>query len=419
MEIRSEKECIVTPLGRGLDDTDQILTAISQCGIGGKITFTEGNFNITRKMNWELRCAKVDLFGFLNFVPDVEFWLNKSNTYQVVFIQSQSSWFVVTGNDFEINAHNTGGIQGNGQVWWNYFTNHTRAGGDGRPIALTVFNATRGVVKNFLIESQPFWCNTVAESKDIVYDGMKCNATNTNAEFAGMKHSSSIVPNTDGIDTYRSDNIKLLNWDITNGDDCLVSLRNFSNPNSSNLFIKNVTCRGGNGITFGSLGQYFNLSDNVENVFMEDLTMVRLPSSVQPNMITGVYFKTFTGEIVGTPPVNGGGGTGLVQNVTVRNVHVDQVEFPVQLYQINGGNSSQTPSTLTFRGLHFKNWRGNVTGDTLVDLLCSPAVNCTDITFDNFNISTANNSMPQYFCQNVTSITGLDGSFNTYILNPV
>lgn len=32
----------------------------------------------------------------------------------------------------------------------------------------------------------------------------------------------SLVPNTDGIDTYRSDNISLLNWDITCGDDCLA-----------------------------------------------------------------------------------------------------------------------------------------------------------------------------------------------------
>lgn len=32
----------------------------------------------------------------------------------------------------------------------------------------------------------------------------------------------SLVPNTDGIDTYRSDNVALLNWDITCGDDCLA-----------------------------------------------------------------------------------------------------------------------------------------------------------------------------------------------------
>ena len=31
----------------------------------------------------------------------------------MVLIQHQASWFVVSGNDFVINAFNTGGIQGN------------------------------------------------------------------------------------------------------------------------------------------------------------------------------------------------------------------------------------------------------------------------------------------------------------------
>ena len=121
------------------------------------------------------------------FNPDIEYWLNPDNTYRVVFIQSQASWFVVTGSDFVIDAHNIGGIQGNGQVWWNYYTNRTREDGDGRPIAFTLSNVTRGTVRNFRIENQPFWCNTVADSRDVIYDGMLCNATNTNPAFAGQK----------------------------------------------------------------------------------------------------------------------------------------------------------------------------------------------------------------------------------------
>ncbi|KAJ3716650.1 pectin lyase-like protein [Lentinula raphanica] len=401
LEIHADKECTVSPLGDGQDDTDQVLAAISQCGTNGTITFTEGSFNITRKMIWELESATVHLFGYMNFVPDVEYWLNMSNTYQVVFIQSQSSWFVVTGSDFEIDAHNTGGIQGNGQTWWNFFSNRTREDGDGRPIALTLYNATRGIIRNFRIESQPFWCNCVAESEDVLYDGMLCNATNTNPEFAG----TNLVPNTDGIDTYRSNNITLLNWDITCGDDCLAC-------NTTNLLVRNVTCNGGNGIAFGSLGQYFNLSDNVENVYMEDLKMVRLPSSVQPNMGTGVYFKTWTGEVNGTPPTGGGGGTGHVRNVTVQRMNVDQVDIPVHVYQTNGGSASETPSTLMFSGLHFDDWVGNATGSTIVEFVCSPAVNCTDLTFESFDVTTPSNEAPRYICQNVTSILGLQGGYN-------
>jgi hypothetical protein len=71
---------------------------------------------------------------FRQFTADIDYWLNPNNTYRVVFIQvpifymgvnwalftsprqSQASWFVITGRDFEVDAHGTGGIQGNGQV---------------------------------------------------------------------------------------------------------------------------------------------------------------------------------------------------------------------------------------------------------------------------------------------------------------
>lgn len=142
------------------------------------------------------------------FISDVEYWLNANNTYRVVFIQvkrpnvsvglyglnlcipisqNQASWFVITGSDFVIDAHNTGGIMGNGRTWWSFYGNRSRSDGDGRPIALTLSNVTRGTVKNFRIESQPFWCNTVADSVDVVYDGMYCNATNENPLYTGQK----------------------------------------------------------------------------------------------------------------------------------------------------------------------------------------------------------------------------------------
>jgi galacturan 1,4-alpha-galacturonidase len=178
-----------------------------------------------RKMTWTLYNAQVDLYGTLNFVPDIAYWLDPANTYRVVFIQvsyrrlaqkvgsrarrtqNQASWFVVNGSDFVIDAHGQGGIEGNGQVrallllqraqlaahssaaqtWWNYFATRTRADGDGRPIALTLSHARRAAVRNFRVNAPPFWCNTVADSAGVVYDGMVCNATNTNPAYAGQK----------------------------------------------------------------------------------------------------------------------------------------------------------------------------------------------------------------------------------------
>ena len=58
----------------------------------------------------------MNMFTLRQFKPDIQYWLNPNNTYRVVFIQNQASWFVVTGHDFTVDAHSEGGINGNGQA---------------------------------------------------------------------------------------------------------------------------------------------------------------------------------------------------------------------------------------------------------------------------------------------------------------
>lgn len=53
--------------------------------------------------------------------------------------------------------------------------------------------------------------------------------------------------------------------DCACGDDCAAV-----KSRSSNIFIQNATCRGGNGMAIGSLGQYLDDS-TVENVVMDDV----------------------------------------------------------------------------------------------------------------------------------------------------
>lgn len=66
---------------------------------------------------------------------------------------------------------------------------------------------------------------------------------------------------------------------------------------------------------------------------------IRLDSQVQPNMVNGVYFKTWTGTVNGEPPTGGGGGGGYVANVVAKNISLDDVNVPVHVYQTNGGHS--------------------------------------------------------------------------------
>jgi len=302
-----------------------------------------------------------------------------------------------------IDAHNTGGIQGNGQAWWSYFATRTREDGDGRPISLTVGNATGGTIRNFRIESPPFWSSAVAQSTNIVMDGMYINATNEDPLYVGQN----IVPNTDGIDTFRSDGVSLLNWDVTCGDDCLAI-----KGNSTNIVARNITCRGGNGIAIGSLGQYVGMNDYVENLDMEDLRMIRLPPNVQPNMANGVYFKTWDGSVNGVPPTGGGGAGGLVNGVSARNVQLDQVNNPVHLYQTNGGESGDLPSMLKFENLSFSNWTGTAITNEIVDIQCSPAAVCGAIAFSDFQITPPSGQASRFICVDTSTVTGLSAPCN-------
>ncbi|RPD53865.1 pectin lyase-like protein [Lentinus tigrinus ALCF2SS1-7] len=390
--------CTVAPLGPGKDDTDQVEAAIARCGHFGTTVFASGEYNITRKMTWDLVSSTVELHGYLSFVPDIQYWLDPNNTYRVIFIQDQASWFVVTGHDFTIDAHGTGGINGNGQPWWSYFATRTREDGDGRPVAFTLKNVTRGVVRDFRIEKQPFWCNAVADSSEVLYDRMYCNATNEDPMYAGQN----VVPNTDGIDTYRSDKITLLHWDITCGDDCLAI-----KGNSTNILANDITCRGGNGIAFGSLGQYVQFNDIVDHVLLEDLKLIRLDPQVQPNLGSGVYFKSWTGTVNGSPPTGGGGGGGYVANVVAKNVSLDNVTLPIHVYQTNGGHTGDAPSKLQFSNLTFIDWTGTSQRNTIVELQCSSAAPCPNMRFENIDVTPPKGTAPSYICVNVVNEFGL------------
>ena len=75
--------------------------------------------------------------------------------------------------------------------------------------------------------------------------------------------------------------------------------------------------------------------------------MIRLNPQIQPNMGSGVYFKTWTGTVNGAPPTGGGGGGGYVSNVLVKDVSLDRVTLPIHVYQTNSGHECVRPTALS------------------------------------------------------------------------
>lgn len=115
------------------------------------------------------------------------------------------------------------------------------------------------------------------------FDDILCNATAYNAPWG-----TNWVQNTDGFDAMDMNNVKLTNFVYQGGDDCIAI-----KPRSYNFFAQNVTCRGGNGVAIGSLGQYLEDS-SVANVIVKDA----LIETYNKDMENGAYIKTWVGALV-------------------------------------------------------------------------------------------------------------------------
>lgn len=110
-------------------------------------------------------------------------------------------------------------------------------------------------------------------------------------------HSGNPARNTDGVDTIFSDNIHFDRWTVVNGDDS-ISMK----ANSTNILITNCTFYNGLGVALGSIGQYKDQYEILENITARDV--------VCKNTLHAGYVKTWTGQQVGYPPNGGGGGFG-------------------------------------------------------------------------------------------------------------
>lgn len=80
-------------------------------------------------------------------------------------------------------------------------------------------------------------------------------------------------------------------------------------------------------MTIGSVGQYPLTPDYVQNVTFDGVTLI--------NSIDGAYIKTWQGVNQATSANGdaGGGGYGLVNNVTFKNFNLTNVGLPIQISQ--------------------------------------------------------------------------------------
>jgi len=161
--------------------------------------------------------------------------------------------------------------------------------------------------------------------------------------------------NTDAFDVGSSSNIKIINANVKNQDDCLAI------NSGTSITFSGGTCSGGHGLSIGSVG---GRSDNtVSDVVIE--------SSTVKNSANGVRVKTVSGA------------TGSVSGVTYKDITLSGItSYGVVIEQdYENGSPTGTPTSgVPIKGLTLSNVHGTVSSSaTNVYVLCA---SCSGWTWD-------------------------------------
>ncbi|XP_042984331.1 polygalacturonase At1g48100-like isoform X1 [Carya illinoinensis] len=162
-------------------------------------------------------------------------------------------------------------------------------------------------------------------------------------------------PNTDGIHLQNSKDVLIHSTNLACGDDC-ISIQ----TGCSNVYIHNVNCGPGHGISIGSLGKDSSKAC-VSNITVRDVIM--------HNTMNGVRIKTWQG------------GSGSVQGVLFSNIQVSEVQLPIVIdqYYCDKSTCKNQTSSVALSGINYERIRGTYTVKP-VHFACSDSLPCTDVT---------------------------------------
>ncbi|OJJ43913.1 hypothetical protein ASPZODRAFT_893358 [Penicilliopsis zonata CBS 506.65] len=360
------KTCKVEANGHGRDDSNNILKALKECNNGGKVVFDKDFYTIgtALDMTW-LKHIDIEILGHVQFTNDTDYW-QENGFFQTY--QNATTFFELGGED--VNLYGTGILDGNGQAWYDLYVENELIL---RPVLVGVIGLNGGTIGPLNLRDSPEWFHFVANSSDVLFDGINIAASSTN--------SSVEVKNTDGWDVYRSTNIVIQNSIIQNQDDC-VSFK----PNSTDILVQNLYCNGSHGISVGSLGQYVGEVDIVENVYVYNISMYNAENGARIKVWPGISSEL-------SVDLQGGGGSGYVKNITYDTFYSYNVDYAIDVTQCYGQDNltlcNDYPSNLTISDVLFYNFSGETSTayEPIVGtIVCSSPDVCSDINAYDINV---------------------------------
>ncbi|XP_039167215.1 polygalacturonase-like [Eucalyptus grandis] len=201
-----------------------------------------------------------------------------------------------------------------------------------------------------------------------------------NVRLQGVKvFASGESPNTDGVHVQLSSGVAIMSSKIGTGDDC-VSV----GAGTTNLWIENVACGPGHGISIGSLGK------DLEEAGVENVTVKNVVFGGTQN---GLRIKSW-----GRP------STGFAKNILFQHAIMSNVKNPIVIDQNYCPNNINCPgqfsgvkiSDVTYQDIH-----GTSATEVAVKFDCSPKNPCTGIRIEDVKITYRNDQQPaQASCVN-------------------
>ncbi|XP_009592719.1 polygalacturonase-like [Nicotiana tabacum] len=212
----------------------------------------------------------------------------------------------------------------------------------------------------------------------IVFNGCK------NVKLQAIKvFASGKSPNTDGIHVQLSSDISILNSKISTGDDC-ISI----GSGTTNLWIQNIACGPGHGISIGSLGKDFQEA-GVQNVTVR--------SVIFKNTQNGVRIKTW-----GRP------STGFVKNVLFQHATMINVQNPIvidQNYCPYNKNCPGQVSGVKISDVTYQDIYGSSATRVAMKFDCSKRNPCQGIKLEDVHLTYKNQPAAQASCANAAGTT--------------
>ncbi|CAL1386225.1 unnamed protein product [Linum trigynum] len=192
-------------------------------------------------------------------------------------------------------------------------------------------------------------------------------------------------PNTDGIKIGASTDVHVTNSVIGTGDDCISIL-----GKSSDIYVSQVLCGPGHGISVGSMGFYDN---NAENDVVTDVTVT---DCTFRGTSDGVRIKTWATA-----------NAGLVRNLTFSNIHLDSVDNPIVIDQeyCPYPPCKQVPSRIRIEDVTYDNVWGTSRTAVAVKLNCSKMYGCKGLVLRDINMVQKNGLDAVSFCSHAVGAT--------------